>query len=80
MVTRDMRKFICVKSRRILFFSAPQLSSAFLKGTGKEITTQTIQNLFKEACYNERVGRKMPYVNRKNRKERLYSATELILL
>ena len=60
-------------------FCAPQLTSALLEEIRKEVTCQTIQNIIKETGYNERVARKMPFVNKKYRNERLYSSTVSIL-
>ena len=60
-------------------FCAPQLTRALLEEIRNEVTCQTIQNILKETGYNERVARKMPYVNKKYRSERLHSTTMSIL-
>ena len=57
-------------------FCAPQWTSALLEEIRNEVTCQTIQNILKVAGYNER---KMPFVNKKYRNERLYSTTMFIL-
>ena len=71
----DMR--LIIRKPKEPTFCAPQLTSALLEEIRKEVTCQTIQNILKEAGYNERVGRKMPFVNKKY--ERLYSSTVSIL-
>ena len=38
-----------------------------------------MQNLLIEAGNNKRVARKVPFINKKNRKQRLYFGTEFIL-
>lgn len=65
---RHMRKIIR-KINKNSTLSASQLTSALLKDGGMQVIPQIIQNFLIEAGYNERVGRKMPYVNEKNRKK-----------
>ena len=66
-----------IRKTEVPTFCALQLTSALLEEIRKKVTCQTIQHKVKEAGYNERVGRKMPFVNKKY--ERLYSRTVSIL-
>ena len=68
-----------IRKTEVPTFCALQLTSALLEEIRKKVTCQTIQNIIKEAGYNERVASKMPFVYKKYRNVRLYSSTVFIL-
>lgn len=77
-VTEHEKRRIVRKIKANPKLSAPKLTSEYCRETGKTVHPDTIRNVLKSEGYNGRVARRKPFVNKINRKKRIYWAREYV--